>query len=1124
MSETTVDEATPLVLTSQRTLLRSDQRTTFQRNLAVYLILFSAGFERLAFYSLAGNLTFFLDSKLISWRFPHTIIAPLIFLGTSYISAIVFSWISDGRLGRAKTILIGFTIYCIGYTFMILFANEHMHQNWCPLRNSTTEATAPDFFHELCIQYILPTLIITAIGVGAVQANMAVFGAEQVREQRSRMRYFDIYYAAVNTGGLLAFGAIAYLQINKGYFVGYLIPGVLLFLAFILFVLGCKCYVHIKPQDAVITAFLPVVINAFQSWRTRRRSQSGAINRNELHREQPIVETEADSTDYLSFTVSRPSWSFLDHAKVENNGRFPDRIVNDIKSLRRIMVVFLLLTPYWLLYVQVETTFIVQGAHMKLPTSFKRMPVVWLSLANQMIIIVTIFVLNTFVYKRLQASGRSFPINTRIVIGMTSAALSMCMAGTVEIFRQNICKTQNFTQIIADKEYVAANMSVFFQFPQYVGIGLSEVFTSVASLEFAYLAAPQSAQSLIMSLRFCSAGLSSFFGSGIVGLMSIEMTEASIDEGSPLIFHTSSIPSTPDHRTDFQRKLSVWLILISAGLERLAFYSLAGNLVLFLTSDVINWTPLHSVTASFIFLGTSYISALIFAWISDGKLGRAKTIIIGFLLYIIGYAFISLFSDNDQYKLYSTFCGRSNLTVLDTVGFFQEQCIAQILSTLILTAIGVGAVQANMAVFGAEQVREQRATTQYFDKYYAAVNIGGLIAFAFIAYGQQNDSYFIGYIIPSGLLIIALILFLIGYRFCIHIVPHDSVISNIIPVLINAFQTWRKHRRNSQILTNNRRQNSSTVLLDDPVDYSDQFSITTSGQTWSFLDYAKISNQGKFIDRTVDDIKSLRRIIVVFLLLIPYWLLYFQIETTFLVQGVHMKVMKFFRTDQGDHYMPVIWLSLGDQIIIIVAIFFLNTFVYKRLRASGRSISIRFRITIGMMSAALAMCMAGTVEIFRQKLCDSPPTIEQIIGKTNYTAADMSIFYQFPQYIGIGLSEVFASVASLEFAYLAAPRSAQSLIMSLRFCSAGLSSFFGSFYIGIFVKIKQDLAFENSSCKAADEPELFFVYFFVLAAFQVFFILVFLACDRKFHILKVSKQRFNTRLFVAPTSRSSTRC
>ncbi|CAF5178707.1 unnamed protein product, partial [Rotaria sp. Silwood1] len=121
------------------------------------LILLSAGLERLAFYSLAGNLTFFLDSTIIKWRFPHTIIAPLIFLGTSYISALVFSWISDGRLGRAKTIIIGFTIYSIGYIFMMLFANEHTHQNWCPKPDNNTNIEAPDFFHELCVQYILPT-------------------------------------------------------------------------------------------------------------------------------------------------------------------------------------------------------------------------------------------------------------------------------------------------------------------------------------------------------------------------------------------------------------------------------------------------------------------------------------------------------------------------------------------------------------------------------------------------------------------------------------------------------------------------------------------------------------------------------------------------------------------------------------------------------------------------------------------------------------------------------------------------------------------------------------------------------------------------------------------------------
>lgn len=49
----------------------------------------------------------------------------------------------------------------------------------------------------------------------------------------------------------------------------------------------------------------------------------------------------------------------------------------------------------------------------------------------------------------------------------------------------------------------------------------------------------------------------------------------------------------------------------------------------------------------------------------------------------------------------------------------------------------------------------------------------------------------------------------------------------------------------------------------------------------------------------------------------------------------------------------------------------------------------------------------------------------------------------------MGLSEIFGMVASFEFAYMAAPRSAQSLIMSLRFVSLGLSSFMSDAYFKI---------------------------------------------------------------------------
>ncbi len=80
------------------------------------------------------------------------------------------------------------------------------------------------------------------------------------------------------------------------------------------------------------------------------------------------------------------------------------------------------------------------------------------------------------------------------------------------------------------------------------------------------------------------------------------MADANIDETSLLITRRR-VSNTPDEQAIFYRKVSVWLILLSAGFERLAFYSLAGNLVLFLTSHNIHWSITQSVLVSFIFLG-----------------------------------------------------------------------------------------------------------------------------------------------------------------------------------------------------------------------------------------------------------------------------------------------------------------------------------------------------------------------------------------------------------------------------------------------------------------------------------------------------------------------------------------
>jgi len=188
-----------------------------------------------------------------------------------------------------------------------------------------------------------------------------------------------------------------------------------------------------------------------------------------------------------------------------------------------------------------------------------------------------------------------------------------------------------------------------------------------------------------------------------------------------------------------------------------------------------------------------------------------------------------------------------------------------------------------MVVFGAEQVQELNKPSLYFDKYVVAVNIGGILATLLVSFIQdsQSDSnrFFYGYLFAISSLIGAFLLFIVGKRFYIHIKPHDTIITKCIPVIINAFQTWRKYRADKYITMNVSRSSSPTnFLLRSMSDSVDQSTLINE-KLPSFLDYARVCNDGKFIDRVVNDVKSLRRVIIVFLLLIPYWLICYQVET-----------------------------------------------------------------------------------------------------------------------------------------------------------------------------------------------------------------------------------------------------
>ena len=120
-----------------------------------------------------------------------------------------------------------------------------------------------------------------------------------------------------------------------------------------------------------------------------------------------------------------------------------------------------------------------------------------------------------------------------------------------------------------------------------------------------------------------------------------------------------------------------------------------------------------------------------------------------------------------------------------------------------------------------------------------------------------------------------------------------------------------------------------------------------------------------------------------------------------------------------------------DGITIIVFIPILDRLVYPFLRKIGIPFRPITRITMGFMFAALSMAYAAVVQhlIYTSPPCYTEPMACAASDGTEPNHVHIAV--QLPAYALIGLSEIFASITGLEYAYTKAPPSMKSFVMSI---------------------------------------------------------------------------------------------
>ncbi len=173
--------------------------------------------------------------------------------------------------------------------------------------------------------------------------------------------------------------------------------------------------------------------------------------------------------------------------------------------------------------------------------------------------------------------------------------------------------------------------------------------------------------------------------------------------------------------------------------------------------------------------------------------------------------------------------------------------------------------------------------------------------------------------------------------------------------------------------------------------------------------------------------------------------------------------------------MPNDVLQNIDPIVLIVFIPIFDQVIYPTLRRCKINFQSIARITCGFFSVSIAMAWAAFVQhrIYStgpnfdySKPCDGCQKFNNIV-----------VAWQIPTYFFIAISEIFASITGLEYAFTQAPASMKSIVMSLYLLTSAIGSLLNFTLVPVTVNPKLLWMYASLSIMSFSVGILFFLVF-----------------------------------------------
>ncbi|KAK1983042.1 POT family protein [Colletotrichum cereale] len=410
----------------------------------------------------------------------------------------------------------------------------------------------------------------------------------------------------------------------------------------------------------------------------------------------------------------------------------------------------------------------------------------------------------------------------------------------------------------------------------------------------------------------------------------------------------------------------------------------------------------------------SYVMPLVGGYLADTYWGRYLTIQWAIVVATFGHVLIIV-------------------AAVPSVISNQSGSLAALIVGLVFFGTGVGWFKANISPLIAEQyeltqprqmvetlpgtgerviVDPVMTISRVYMRYYFLINVGALVGQISMVYAEKYVGFWLSYLLPT-----------IMFFLC--------------PVVMLACRNrYAKRPPTGSVL------GKSIALIGYGLRQGGGIAGMRKDAFWDRIKPSRVADKPAwmtFDDAWVDEVRRGVMACAVFLWFPVFWLAYGQMTNNLINQAATMRL-------DG---IPNDIITNLNPFALLIFIPVCDKVIYPAVERAGLRFTPLKKITLGFLCATLSMMVAAVIQhfIYRRAPCGYSAGDTDCIRDNG--PPEMTVWIQTPCYILIALSEIFASITGLEYAFTKAPKNMRGLVTGVFLFVHAFSSAIGQAFVGL---------------------------------------------------------------------------